>query len=87
MGTTEPAQMLRYDEVACSFKDGCVNYKTECHKCKWNSNNHMGDYLVIRKGDKRIHFLNSTQEQDLFMWYGEVPPHNIKTIDNYIISC
>lgn len=24
---------------------------------------------------------------DKLMIYGEVPPHNIRTIDNYIISC
>ena len=80
-------KMLKFDEIACSFKNGCINCQLECHHCKWNAKSQIGDYLVIHKGDKRIHFLTNTQEQDIFMLYGEVPPHNIKTIDNYFTSC
>jgi len=34
-----------------------------------------------------VEYFESTEEQDNFMIFGEVPPHDIRNINNYVISC
>jgi len=48
--------------INCSFFNKCKNYGKECHRCKWNANNNIGDYLSLETEDgKSIRFLETKQ--------------------------
>jgi len=44
--------------IICSFINRCKNYPKKCQDCKWNSNNELGDFLLLETEDgKTIRYL------------------------------
>ena len=39
--------MIKTDDVACSFKYKCKNYKAKCSNCKWNGNIQLENALEL----------------------------------------
>ena len=52
---------MKSKQVSCSWKRECENYNKLCYKCKWNADNKLGNYLLIRTGDKTLKFLESNE--------------------------
>jgi len=49
---------MKKKDIICPWYKYCENYKKKCHKCKWNANNDISDYLLIKKDKRTLKFLS-----------------------------
>jgi len=43
--------MKKEEKISCSWYARCPNRDVECYRCKWNSENQNGDYLLLETKD------------------------------------
>jgi len=50
------------NKATCEYQNICSNYPLKCHKCVFNRNLKLKNYLKIKKGNKEIRYLGDSDE-------------------------